>query len=141
MKTCWWRRGLAFVIDWNLIIILTFALSLLGPRFDVNYLLYPSVRMFSSYGLFLAISAFAFLPLFRDILLGGRSLGKRIFRLKIVSASGEAKVSTGKMILRNITFYFWPVDLIFSIFSRSESLGDKISKTKVVCATAASSGA
>lgn len=124
------RRFLSFCIDWVVIFAVGFALSLLGPQFDPEYLLYPSIQMFSAYGVILSFLWFIAVPLCKDIL-GGASLGKRICGLRVVSKDG-GKANAGKRILRNITFYFVVVEIIVALVNKGTRLGDMLARTQVV---------
>ena len=39
-------RLIAFAIDWSVILVVCGALFVSGPRFDAQYLLRPSIKMF-----------------------------------------------------------------------------------------------
>ena len=66
----------------------------------------------------------------RDII-GKRSLGKIIMKLKIVIKKNEKDASFVKRLLRNLTWILGPVDIIVFLITQ-ERLGDKIIGTKVV---------
>jgi TM2 domain-containing membrane protein YozV/uncharacterized RDD family membrane protein YckC len=66
----------------------------------------------------------------RDIL-GNKSIGKRIFKLKIVDKNNGEKTKFIKRFLRNITWLLGPIDIIVFLISK-ERLGDKIVGTNVV---------
>lgn len=68
MKRIIIKRMIAFAIDWCLVFVIGTMLFFTGPRFDLNYLRVPSVKMFSAYGVILGIVSFALLPLIRDII-------------------------------------------------------------------------
>lgn len=46
----------------------------------------------------------------KDVL--GRSPGKKLMRLRIISITGKPKVSVLCRIVRNVTFIVWPIELI-----------------------------
>ena len=98
------RRFIAFAIDWNVIILACVGLFLLGPRFDIEYLLRPSIKMFSSYGVILGILGFVFLPLFKDCLFKGASLGKLVCGLKVYDSRTQNVAKITSLIARNLTF-------------------------------------
>ena len=60
------------------------------------------------------------------------SVGKRILKLKVVDISGAEIKRNAKLILRNITFFIVPVEIIFLIVKKNVRIGDIISDTKVV---------
>ena len=66
----------------------------------------------------------------RDIL-GNKSIGKRIFKLKIVNKNNGEEAGFVKRFLRNITWLLGPIDIIVFLISK-ERLGDKIVGTNVV---------
>jgi uncharacterized RDD family membrane protein YckC len=66
----------------------------------------------------------------RDIL-GNKSIGKRIFKLKIVDKNNGKEAGFVKRFLRNITWLLGPIDIIVFLVSK-ERLGDKIVGTSVV---------
>lgn len=125
------RRFLSFCIDWMIICMVGFSLTLFGPQFDPEYLLRPSIYMFSAYGAILSILWFVFAPLFRDALLGGVSLGKRLFGLRVTDKSGD-KASGMTLILRNITFWLVLLEMILVLCNHGIRLGDMLAGTRVV---------
>ena len=66
----------------------------------------------------------------RDII-GKKSIGKRIFKLKIVNKCDNSETNFLKRLLRNITWLLTWVDIIVFLISK-ERLGDKIFGTDVV---------
>ena len=66
----------------------------------------------------------------RDII-GKKSIGKRIFKLKIINKSDNSETNFIKRFLRNITWLLGPIDIIVFLISK-ERLGDKIIGTDVV---------
>ena len=66
----------------------------------------------------------------RDII-GKKSIGKRIFKLKIINKRDNSEASFIKRLLRNVTWLLGAVDMIVFLISK-ERLGDKIIGTDVV---------
>jgi len=66
----------------------------------------------------------------RDII-GKRSVGKIIMKLKIVNKNDKNDAKFSKRLLRNITWLLGPVD-IFAFLISQERIGDKIVGTNVV---------
>ena len=66
----------------------------------------------------------------RDIL-GKRSIGKIIMKLKIVNKIDGNESNTQKRFLRNLTWLLGPLDIIIFLITK-ERLGDKIFGTNVV---------
>ena len=126
------RRFLAFVIDWNIMFGVAMALMFYGPGSNPEYLLYPSIKMFTSAGFLLGLAWILLYGLFKDCLFGRRSLGKQICGLMIQhSATGE-KVSFGRLILRNMTYVIVHVEGILVLVNKGKRLGDCMAKTQVV---------
>lgn len=126
------KRIVAFVIDWNLVFLICVALLLSGPQFKLEYLALPRVEMFSSYGVILGLLGFVLLPLIRDCILKNASVGKRIMGLRVVDVKTWQPPSLGKLILRNVMFYFPAVEFILVLVNNGASVGDMISGTAVV---------
>ena len=125
------RRAFAFIIDWNVIILICSGLFALGPRFDVEYLLRPSIKMFSAYGVILGILGFVLLPLFKDCLFKGSSLGKLICGLKVYDSRAQNIAKIPSLIIRNVTFYIPLVELIILLCNKGRTLGDMLSSSYV----------
>jgi uncharacterized RDD family membrane protein YckC len=74
----------------------------------------------------------------KDII-GGQSIGKRFFKLKVVNNKineGEKVVenlelNSIRLILRNLFVYIWPIEILLLMY-QDKRLGDAIIKTKVV---------
>ncbi len=131
------KRIFAFLIDYFLVALISFSLIFFtyiffSSQFYPEYWLYPSVKMFSLYSPWLgALSAFL-LPIFRDVIFGGASLGKRIMGLRIVKMGTNEKPSVGILLLRNLTITFVTVEFIVWLILKGRRLGDIIGKTEVV---------
>ncbi len=79
----------------------------------------------------LLITAIAMIPLiFRDVC-GGRSIGKRIMKLCVVSAEDPHGASFTALVIRNLFVILWPIEALLML-SGSLRLGDRVAKTKVV---------
>lgn len=115
-----------------MIFLISVAIILSGPDFDVNYLLVPSTEMFSSANLIVGILCLIVFPLIKDMLFGNASIGKRIMRLKVINADTGNSPSIISLIIRNITFYIPPVELFSFLANNGMTIGDKISHTTVV---------
>lgn len=125
------RRFVAFVIDWNVIFLIGFGLFISGPRFDIEYLRRPSIKMFSAYGVLLGILAFILLPLLKDCVFKGASLGKLICGIKVYDIHRKNTAGIFSLILRNITFYIPFVEMIVCLCNKGRTLGDMLSSTYV----------
>ena len=67
--------------------------------------------------------------IFRDIL-GKKSIGKRIMKLKIINKNDGKETVLSKRILRNITWVIMPIEIIIILINK-ERLGDMIVGTTV----------
>ncbi|MBP5401605.1 MAG: RDD family protein [Treponema sp.] len=68
--------------------------------------------------------------IFKDVFKNG-SLGKRIMKLKIIDSETKENASTGKRILRNITWIISWIEFLVYIAAKKR-LGDMLAKTDVV---------
>jgi len=125
------RRGIAFAIDWNLIFLISFGLFVSGPRFEIQYLLRPSIKMFSACGVLLGFLSFALLPLIKDCLFKGSSLGKLICGIKVYDNHSNETAGNFSLILRNFTFYFPFVEIIVALCNNGRTLGDMLSSSYI----------
>ena len=125
-KTSWsivWRRIGGAAIDWVLCSIVS--TTLLYP---------PFYYLFEFIGYYLVIWGipFVILFMFKDILARGRSIGKRILALKIVSMRDPAeKTSIFRHLLRNISVLITPVEILMLLIFRNR-IGDILASTTVV---------
>lgn len=126
------RRFLAFVIDWNIMFGVAMALMFYGPGSNPEYLLYPSIKMFTSAGYLLGLAWLPLYCLFKDCLFGRRSLGKLIFGLSIQNSETGRTASFGRLILRNITYVMVQIEGVIVFVNNGKRLGDTIAKTQVV---------
>ncbi len=68
--------------------------------------------------------------IFRDVL-GSKSIGKKILKLKIIDENTGNPCNFLRRLLRNITWILGPIEVIFLLVSKKR-LGDILAKTKVV---------
>ena len=62
----------------------------------------------------------------------GRSIGKRMIGLQVVSRKTGEPASSLLCFIRNLVIPIWPLEVLISIFSPSRRLGDLIANTKVI---------
>ena len=67
----------------------------------------------------------------RDVIFGGRSVGKRIFGLHVIDLCSSAAATNDKKILRNLFFFLYLVD-VFVLLATGQTIGDRIAGTLVV---------
>lgn len=120
------RRIGAFLIDYIIVslIVLTPAFLWFLPKGDIDnfFTIFP----------FVLIGAFIGCTL-KDVV-GGRSIGKRVFGLFVREQENITNVpSVSKLIQRNLLIFLWPVEYISACRdSEGRRLGDKCAKTQVV---------
>ena len=62
---------------------------------------------------------------------GGQSIGKRIFKIIVVSDDGTP-ATLKQLILRNIFLLVWPVEAYIMKDNVKPRIGDSLAKTKVI---------
>ena len=123
------KRELAFFIDY----IIT---SLIESVLLMCFIVYPALSGKADAGRHIMLKALGVTYLsvcyliFRDVPLHG-SLGKRIMKLKIISADTKKDAALSQRILRNIFWVLGPVEIIMYLFL-GKRLGDMAAKTEVV---------
>lgn len=120
-KPARFRRLLAWIVDMTLCMGLPGRLAVALPL---------SGEAFGIVGAFVVVGGFAAF-LCRDYLLGGRSIGKRIFGLSVVDKNTGEPVTGGRLVLRNLFLFLYPVDGGFLLFS-GRSLSERTSYTRVI---------
>ena len=126
------RRVLAFGIDWNIMLGVGWSLMFFGPGSNPEYLIYPSIQMFTSLGFLLGFAWIFFYCLLKDCLFARRSFGKMICKLTILNSETGEKASYGNLIIRNITYVIVQIEGIIVLVNGGKRLGDMIAKTQVV---------
>ena len=127
------RRGIAFVIDWNIsFVFLELYMKYINELSDNDpvFPLYKKVLLF-----FLGFAVPGMILLIRDIIFRNASLGKLITGIKTVDISGE-KATVWQVLLRNQPFifpFFAVVEIVMTfVLPDHRRLGDRLAKTKVV---------
>ena len=67
---------------------------------------------------------------FRDII-GSKSIGKRIIKLKIIDKTTSNEATILKRLARNVTLFFAPIELIVFLITKYR-IGDRLAGTTVV---------
>ena len=123
------KRIMAVLTDYIILIVL---IAILSSYIELTKaLISPVIAVTSLIVTVLTIVLLFCFPLLRDIM--GRSLGKKLFKLKIISTKGNEKPTIWQLILRNLIF-LGVFDLIFILFVWTDGcrIGDKIANTRVV---------
>ena len=76
-------------------------------------------------------TAITFSLFFCKDVINGQSIGKRIFKLQVVSEKGDT-TSLKNIILRNVIALLQPIDILYIVNNKGKRLGDIICKTKVI---------
>ncbi len=116
------RRFFAAFIDWTLIAFVgAIVLELLQMT-----VLQPTIKSY------ITVFLIVILVLGKDIVFKNASIGKKIFRLRVVSTSNSDVTSIGRLILRNVPLV-WGFPIEFIMFWRGKKrLGDIWSETEVI---------
>lgn len=67
----------------------------------------------------------------RDVLFKGRSVAKRIFKLRVIDNETNELPKKQKLIIRNLFFFIYPIEAILLI-ATNKSIGDMATNTTVV---------
>jgi len=117
------RRILAYVIDMAICYIPVVLFTLLA---QIPFLAGISF----SFAIVGVITFFAVFIL-RDYLFGGRSIGKRLFKLYVVDAASLSAATAKQLIVKNLFLFLTMFDILFFIVS-GRSLGERATSTAVL---------
>lgn len=120
----WWKRLVGFVIDF-IIILVIYSLFV-----SISAEIY-NTRIDKIYNPLLLISPFIVFYYSLQEYLFNTSIGKIIFKLKIVSAKTNEKPTFSQILIRSLTRLI-PIDIFFYLFKRPIGLHDILSKTVVI---------
>ncbi len=126
-----WKRVLAFLIDWNVIGFLFAILPAVILLTNLEELLQTVGKSGMTWIVSGLILLFPLLVSLRDLIGGGRSLGKRILSLEIVDLSSAKKPKTWQLLVRDLFWGLYYVDA-FLILLRGRSIGDVVAHTLVI---------
>lgn len=123
-------RLLAFMIDQ---LIITFVLCIVSFIINWESFLLPnesnSNKPFETFYPLLAVALIIF---YMKDLFGGRSIGKRIFKLAVRDINNFNETPHGfRLFIRNISLIIWPVELIFFLITKKR-IGDLVGRTQVI---------
>lgn len=120
------KRILAFIVDWCIVFGICAAVATWGESAT-----YDGELHFNTFRLILAVVLYLALPIFRDLLIRNRSLGKFFIGLEVIDGDGN-KPNVVRLILRNIFSVFPFIDFVLLVGTDDGTLGDRISKTYVI---------
>jgi len=124
-----WRRLLAWIIDWNIIGFSTILLAAI-----VFAVLTGPLQTASQSSAWILIFIFPLYPIgfiLRDLIFGGRSLGKRMLGLTVLDRQTGLPATAGKCALRNLFLFIVQIDAIVMLVSGT-TIGDRVAHTVVV---------
>tara|TARA_B100000795_G_scaffold210722_1_gene164281 strand:- start:966 stop:1550 length:585 start_codon:yes stop_codon:yes gene_type:complete len=117
----WWKRLIGFIIDYIIILIIySLTLSLILQVYEVRL-----DKLFNSN--FLLAPFYVFYYFIQEYIFN-TSIGKSIFKLRVVSAINGDKPTLTQIIIRSFTRLL-PIDLFFFFTKRPIGLHDIVSKT------------
>ena len=121
------KRIAAFIIDYAVVLMIGCFLAVIinGVIFAIS----KNTAMMPT--LIIALSLIYTMLFCRDIV-NGQSLGKSLFKIKVVDASTNEMPNLANIILRNVTIFVWFIDFVILIFNSKQRLGDFMANTKVV---------
>jgi uncharacterized RDD family membrane protein YckC len=124
------KRIYAWIIDFLITCVIQ---TVLMGLFLIKPLLnnMDAINIFTIMGRQLSITYCSIMYLIIRDIIGKKSIGKRIFKLKIVNKNGGDGANFVKRLIRNITWLLGPIDIIIFLISK-ERLGDKITQTSVI---------
>ena len=123
-KPARFRRFLAWILDWVVCGLIPWCLVGIPDLLGVSSFSLAPLGIAAALGFFASF-------LCRDYLLGGRSIGKRLLGLTVVDRQTGEVLTGGKLVLRNLFLFVYPVDGGFLLFS-GRSLGERATDTAVI---------
>ncbi len=121
------KRMLAWVIDWNL----SGLPALIYARILVEMSETRKIPVIFLLLFVLFVFSFPTLFVLRDAIFGGRSIAKRLFRLRVIDKATGELPSKAILIVRNLFFFIYPVDAVVLIVTKN-TIGDTVTSTAVV---------
>lgn len=120
------KRILAWVIDWNLCGIPALVCALIFGEVAKTQGLKPLYALIFA----LVVLSFPVIFVFRDVILKGKSIAKRIFKLRVIDIETNELPSNQKLIIRNLFFFLYPVEFVM-LLATNRSLGDMATNTAI----------
>ena len=76
-----------------------------------------------------------FIIYFCKDILNGKSPAKRLLGLQVIDLKTGQPASKLQTIIRNITIPLWPLEVLYTLFSKDRRIGDLLAGTKVEIST------
>ncbi len=119
------KRVTAFIIDYLISLAAIFISGITLTFLDIFHV--SKVAGFGFYLLaFMLLLVSYIYMLSRDVICGGRSIGKRIIGVTPIDCNGS-KPKFLRLLLHDITIMIWPIEAFMLLF-KGETIGQKISK-------------
>lgn len=120
----WWKRLLCFIVDNTIILIIySFTITLIFELYEarLDKLYNPLILMTPFYSFYYFIQEYIF----------NTTIGKLIFKLRVVSANNYEKPTIVQILIRTLTRLI-PIDIFFFFTKRPIGLHDITSKTVIL---------
>ena len=121
------KRILAWIIDQNISGIPALLYALIFRKVAET----QSINAIGALLFVFFVLSFPAIFVFRDVIFDGRSIAKRIFKLRIIDIETNELPSNRKLIIRNLFFFIYPVEFIM-LLALDKSLGDMATNTTIV---------
>ena len=121
------KRCVAFIID-HFVVIAALVIGYIIER-TINSFVDISYNRTANIVIGILV-LFDMLYYFAKDVVNGKSIGKRIAKIKVVRVDGNAP-SILQLIIRNVTILIWPVEALL-LLAGKKKLGDMLAKTDVV---------
>ncbi|MDD4689335.1 MAG: RDD family protein [Eubacteriales bacterium] len=122
------KRLFAFIIDYMFLIIVFVIVNI--PQIYVDYVLNGNFFTKAYYITYYIVLSSAFAAYICKDVIHGKSIGKRLMKIKVLNQKGE-NPHIWQLIIRNITILIWPIEFILFALDKRR-IGDIIAKTNVV---------
>ena len=121
------KRILVWIIDWNIsglpALLYAFIFRKVVETQGINAI---GALLFVFF-----VLSFPAIFVFRDVIFKGQSIAKRIFKLRVIDNETNELPKKGKLVIRNLFFFIYPVEAILLI-ATNRSIGDMATNTTVV---------
>ncbi|MBQ9746739.1 MAG: helix-turn-helix domain-containing protein [Clostridia bacterium] len=126
------RRVAAWLIDWNITGLFTSMLYSILMFIVISLNITVTKDPFVFAMAFLTILTYPVLFILRDLIFGGRSLGKRLLGLTVIDRRTAGKTNRKQRVIRNIfSVLLMQIDIVVMLV-RGQSIGDTLAHTAVV---------